>query len=174
MQATPLWILGLGLALAQTLMTRDVHAHGAHQHGVAQLMVAVEGTTLSIRLESPLDNLLGFERAPRNPAERAAATALLSRLRAGEGLFVPMQGAGCRLTAASVAAPVLEGAQAADGHAELTGEWRYTCTSPDKLTGLRVRLLHDYPRLKRLDAVVVSPRGQRAAWLTARMSDLTW
>lgn len=174
MQTPSLWLLTLGLALLQTLLTRDAIAHTAHQHGVAQLKVAVEGATLSILLESPLDNLLGFERAPRNPTERAAATALLSRLRAGEGLFVPTQGAGCRLTAASVSAPVLEGDRAADGHADLTGEWRYTCAAPDKLTGLRVRLFNDYPRLKRIEAVVVSPRGQRAARLTARVPDLSW
>lgn len=165
-------LLGLGIGLAHAHC--PAHAHGAHQHGVAQLMVAVEGDGLTIRLESPLDNLLGFERAPRNDKERAAAEALLGRLERGEGLFALTQAAGCSLATSKVEAPVLQGGKATGGHADLAAEWRYTCRAPDQLTGLRVLLFKDFKRLTRLEAAVAGPRGQRAARLSARAPDLAW
>ncbi|MCS6786458.1 MAG: DUF2796 domain-containing protein [Thiobacillaceae bacterium] len=148
-------------------------AHGVHQHGVARLEVAVEGAQLVIRLDSPLDNLLGFERAPRTAAERTAAAALIKRLESAQGLFLTSPVAGCTLASAEVEAPVLQGGSARE-HADLVAEWRYTCRAPERLTGLRVLLFKDYPRLRRLDAAVVGPRGQRAAQLTARLPDLAW
>lgn len=172
MRRSLLILLSLGVSLAYAHC--QAHAHGAHQHGVAQLMVSVEGPNLTIRLESPLDNLLGFERAPRTDRERAAAEALLQRLQRAEGLFAPSQEAGCTLASVEVEAPVLKGGKAAAGHADLTAEWRYTCAAADKLTGLRVLLFRDYKRLTRLEAAVVGPRGQRAARLTGRSPDLTW
>lgn len=163
-------LLGLGLGLAHG----PAHTHGAHQHGVAHLLLAVDGDTLSIRLESPLDNLLGFERAPRDARERAAADALLARLQGAHDLFIPTQAAGCSLTSAKVEAPVLQGRAAAGGHADLIAEWRYGCRAPEKLSGLRVLLFRHFQRLTRLEAVVAGPRGQRAPRLGPRMPDLTW
>lgn len=40
----------------------------AHQHGVARLDIAVDAGRISLQRDSPLDKLLGFERAPRNDA----------------------------------------------------------------------------------------------------------
>lgn len=149
-------------------------AHGAHRHGEGRLFVSIEGPQLIVRLESPLDNLLGFERAPRTPAERVAADRLRQRLTAGEGVLQPSTAAGCQLTHANIEAPVLEGQAAADGHADLVAEWHYTCRAPQQLKGLRVLLFQDHRRLSRLEAAVVGPRGQKAQRLTARMPDLVW
>ena len=60
-------------ALALVLSTALVgaaQAAGAHQHGVAQLEVAVDGNSLTVTLDTPLDNLLGFERGPRTDLPR--------------------------------------------------------------------------------------------------------
>ncbi|MGB0128732.1 MAG: DUF2796 domain-containing protein [Rhodocyclaceae bacterium] len=40
-------------------------AQHAHEHGVAKLDVASDGGALAINVESPLDNRVGFEHAPR-------------------------------------------------------------------------------------------------------------
>ena len=148
--------------------------HRAHQHGVAELQVAVDGPSLVVRLDSPLDNLLGFERAPRSDQERAAAEQLLARLKAGERVVTPTAAAGCTLASVEVVAPVLQGGAGGDGHADLTAEWRFQCREPARLSGLRVELFAEHPRLKRLDATVAGPRGQKVQRLTARMPDLVW
>jgi hypothetical protein len=57
-----LWMSCLAFAAAPAWS-----AGKAHEHGALKLDVAIEGNKLTIAMEAPLDNLLGFERAPRGP-----------------------------------------------------------------------------------------------------------
>lgn len=138
----------------------------AHEHGVLKLDVAIDGNKLSIEMEAPLDNLLGFERAPRTDAERKAATDVLARLRSpdkGTPLFVPDAAAQCTLGKAEVEAPVLEpGAKPAakDEHADLDASYEFTCAKPDELRTLEIGLFDAYKRTQRIDVQVAGPKGQ--------------
>lgn len=153
------------------------HAHGAHVHGIAKLEVAIEGAEIHLHLDAPLHDLLGFERAPRDARERAAADALLKQLGKGEALFRPTSAAQCTLTSASIEAPVLSisaGKAPADGHADLEAEYRFTCAQPAKLTGMEVLLSQAFKGLRRIDAQTVTARKQGATRLTGTMRFLSW
>lgn len=159
-------------------------AHKAHSHGVAKLEVAVDGPTITLKLESPLDSLLGFERAPRNDAERGQVRAMAQALRAGSA-FVITAAARCRLDSVKLASPVLApellgetGASPkgkVDGeHADLEGTFIYRCEDARLLAGLDVMLFDSFKRLRRVDAQVVGPKGQSAFKLTARARQIRW
>ena len=159
-----------GLALAGSAW-----AGKAHEHGVMKLDIAVEGNTVSIALESPLDSFLGFERAPRTDAERKAAADLLGRLRSpdkGTPLFTTDVAAQCTLSKAEVRAPVLEAPAAPaaaapkNGHADLDADYSFTCVQPAQLKSLDLGLFEAYRRLKRIDVQVAGPQGQSKLTLT--------
>jgi Protein of unknown function (DUF2796) len=59
----------------------------AHVHGGARLDIAVEPRRILLFFETPLDNLVGFERAPRTDAERRRADEAVARLKAGDQMF---------------------------------------------------------------------------------------
>jgi len=59
-------------SLVALFLALTAHADSAHEHGSARLDVAVDGDRLHIALQSPLDNLVGFEHAPRNERQRTA------------------------------------------------------------------------------------------------------
>lgn len=151
------------------------HDHHAHVHGLAQLEVAVEGDELHIRLESPLENLLGFEHAPRDARERAAVAQMREKLSRGDTLFVPTRAGQCRLVSATLEAPSLEpGHSGPISHADLDAEFRFTCAQPARLTGVEVRVFDVFPKLRRLEARVVSEKGQKALRLSGKMRFLSW
>lgn len=170
--------------LMAPLIAAQEHAHHAHVHGVAKLEVAVEGAHIDLRLESPLEALLGFERAPRDDKERAAVVRMHQALKQADKLFVPTAAAGCKLVSVRVEAPVLEAGHKEhghkgkhdehDGHGDLDADFRFTCARPGKLTGMEVRLADTFPGMRRVDAQVVSAKGQSATRLTARMRFLSW
>lgn len=168
-----LCLLGTPTALAHE---HGHHQHHAHVHGQAELEVAVDGANLSLRLASPLEAVLGFEHAPRSDRERAAAAALRKTLVAGERLFAPTAAAGCKLEESRAISDVLDRKPGAgqDGHGDVVAEYRFICAGPDKLTGMEVRLFDAFPKLRRVDARVVSGKGQSARRLTAKMRYLTW
>ncbi|MCK6431688.1 MAG: DUF2796 domain-containing protein [Burkholderiaceae bacterium] len=160
------------LAFAITGSASTVWAAGkAHEHGALKLDVAIEGNLLTISMEAPLDNLLGFERAPRTDAERKAAADVLARLRSpdtGTPHFAADAAAQCALSKAEVQAPVLEpGAKPAakDEHAEVQASYVFTCAKPNELRTLDVGLFDAYKRTQRIDVQVAGPMGQAKSTL---------
>ena len=88
---------------------------GAHEHGIARLGLAVDGTRLTVDLELPAESVFGFERAPSSAEEQAMVAEALVRLETGSARLIAIaDGSTCTLESAEVQAP-----EGADGdHAE--------------------------------------------------------
>ena len=170
-------------AVALSMTAQPAMAASGHVHGQAELEVAVEGASLTVTLRSPLDSLLGFERAPRTAGQKAAAETLLQRLRDPAALFKPSAAAQCVPASTEIDAPVLgvtpagaAGAKPADkdAHAELVSTMQFRCEQPAQLRALDVALFEQYRRLHRIEARIVGPRGQSSARLTPARRTLNW
>jgi hypothetical protein len=154
-------VAALALALAAGAVGAAPHAH---DHGTAQMQIALDGPVLTLSLRLPMDGLVGFERAPRTDAERKAWGEALGRLRQADGLFKPDAAAQCRLEQAQVDDPTAvapAGRGGSDKHADVDAEIRFRCAQPGQLRALDVGLLEAYPRIKRVEAVIVTAQGQR-------------
>jgi hypothetical protein len=153
--------------LAALVLAAPAAAHKAHVHGVAQLAVAVDGQTLSITIDAPLDGFTGFERAPRTDAERKLAAEVLAKLKDAAALFKPDAAAGCTPTEASVDAPVLMPAAAPTQgeHADLEARYTFRCNSPQALRSIDVALFDAFRRLQRIEVQVAGARAQSKATL---------
>jgi len=148
--------------LAQPAQARKAPAH-AHAHGAARLNVTIEAQSVTVLLESPIDNFVGFERQPRTPAETAALEALQAKMRSPADLFRFDPAAGCTLVSAAAESSLFRrpaaGARTGE-HADLDASFEFRCSAPGKLTALDVGLFDAYPRLQRLDVLVAAPNGQ--------------
>jgi len=94
----------LGFALSGTLHGAEStpRQHGAHAHGEGVLEVAVDGHDLLVSFRIPAVNVVGFEHAPADDAQRRTIAQARERFRDGAGLLVPSAAAGCRLVDAEV------------------------------------------------------------------------
>ncbi len=156
-------VLALLIASLALLTTRPAAAQTApHQHGVMRLEIAWQGRALTLQLEAPLDSLLGFERHPRNAAEREAVQQMLQTLRQGQALWQPDEDAGCRLRDVQLASPLLqpEGPGAPGQHLDLDASFSFECERPDRLGGLQQQLFQRFARLQRLQVQIAGPTGQ--------------
>lgn len=163
----------LAIGLAAPAVAREP---GAHVHGAARLEVAIDGNTLAITLESPLDSLLGFEHAPRTDQERMAVRAMAEHLNRAARLFAPTPAAGCAPVSVKLESPVLApaGKPAADGHADVDGDYVFRCERPEGLRNLEVKLFDAFPGLRQVDVQVAGPRGQAAARLSPKARRIAW
>lgn len=161
----------LAFLFAAVLMATDVSAGEPHQHGVAQLLVAVEGNTLELEFISPLENLVGFEHAPRNEKERNAMRKLEQRFRDPASLFVPSAAAQCSAGAAQLELP---GEHGKNGHADMRAAVVFQCKDVAALKGMELQLFDAFPRLKRVQAQLATANRQSAAELTRRRGALAW
>lgn len=136
----------------------------AHQHGVAKLDVAIEANRITVQLESPLDNLLGFERAPRTDAERRQADAAVARLRSAAAMFGIDPAAQCKPADVDLASSALglghpDPKEAEAGHADIDGSFEFTCVDATKAAYIDVGLF-EFARLQRIEVQVAAPHGQ--------------
>lgn len=154
-----------------------------HEHGTATLEIAVDGGVLSINLESPLENVVGFEHAPRDDKQRAALKKMEETLRRPERLFKPSAEAGCAVRDVKVENPFAAGAKPEGGHAhgekdkhgghaeehaEAHASWTFQCARPQVLRALEVLLFDAFPGMKQIKAQKATPSGQGVATLTPK------
>lgn len=155
-------------------------AEHAHEHGVAELRVALEGATLLVEFESPLSNLVGFEHVPRSDDEKAALADLARTLRDPARLIVLSEQAGCRPGEIELELP--DGHDHADhghdhgghdhrsehghhhddddGHGDAYVAWEFHCVRAPEAIELRV--IEAFPDVRALRVETAGPRGQSA------------
>lgn len=162
----------------------------AHSHGQMAMNVAVDAQTITIGLDVPLDNFLGFERAPRTDAERRRVADTVARLRAADGLFQIDPRAGCSLSRVALesqvlgldpAAPAGQAAAKAgahqhgdDAHADIAVSITFACPKADQARHIDVKLFDAFKRIRKIDAQVASAQGQSRQTLTRAAPRLAW
>ena len=162
------------LCVTLLLCANLAHAAPAHVHGVANLELAVEGDQLTLDLDMPLDNTVGFEHPPRNDKEKAALAALMKLLQNGAELFVPAAAADCKLEKVKLEDAFPDGKAKADGHAEVGAFYVFRCTQPAALKAMETSLFRHFSRLQRVDAQRATPGGQGSARMTPDQPSLAW
>jgi hypothetical protein len=150
----------------------------AHVHGVARLDIAIEGPTVVIEMQSPLDNFVGFERAPRNDAEKKLADDAVAQLRAADQLFRIDPSANCKLGPVTLRSAALglgqpEGAPG-DGHADLDATFAFNCTNASAAKFIDLGLFEGFKGLRQVEAQVAAPQGQFKRTLKRPANRLTW
>jgi hypothetical protein len=165
----------LALAFAPAALAQPAHA--PHEHGVAELRVGMDGQILLVEFESPLDNLVGFESAPRTKAQRDALAAAEQQLTRFEGLFILPAAAACTVKETKLH---LAGSEADDDHdhdhsdkddhggthSDMQATYQLQCAAPQALTAIEVKVFDAFPRTFRIRAEIAIPRGQNSLTLS--------
>ncbi|MEX2453291.1 MAG: DUF2796 domain-containing protein [Rhodospirillaceae bacterium] len=180
------------MALSPGVSATEKREHGAHVHGLGHLNIAIEGDRVEIELEAPGADIVGFEHAPKEPAERAAVAKAIEKLKDGAGLFVFPDPAGCRLAMSEARSTAgyrdakEHGGTAghghghghshahgdgkkeehAEAHSEFRAHYRFACERGDALTGMEVRLFEVFPAAREFAVQAVTAGGQTSGELT--------
>ncbi|QFS81714.1 hypothetical protein FIU97_02900 [Roseivivax sp. THAF40] len=103
----------IALLAAAPAVAQDARQLDAHEHGVGELNIAIEGTTVAMELHAPGADIVGFEYAAESETDRAAVDAAVATLARPLDLFVLPAAAECSVTQASAA---LESDEAHEDH----------------------------------------------------------
>lgn len=146
------------------------HDHGptaAHVHGAATMDVAVDGNDITFELSTPLDNLVGFERAPRTDAERERFASAIGKLRDANAMFSFDASAGCVAGPVTLSSPLLSPdgtvanapASHADPHADLQASYTFRCAHASRVRHVDVGLF-GFAHLRSVAVQGATPGGQ--------------
>jgi hypothetical protein len=171
----------LTLAGAASALSLPVQAQkreaGAHEHGRGTLNIAVEGNKVTMELEVPGVDIVGFEHVAKTRREKQAVEKAKSQLQAPLALFKLPAAAACRATEAKVEfgaeedeakakdggkAPGAKGGKAKhdDEHSEFHAQYTLECQSPVSITGIEFPFFRAFAAAERLDVNVITAKGQ--------------
>jgi hypothetical protein len=131
-----------------------------HEHGKLIFNVALEGQALSIELDAPADNVIGFEHAPRTDAERMAIGHAASLLQSGNDLFAFPPEAACKFVSTELHAPEWKEGQ---HHADYEARFSYRCAKPQSLDWMQLPILARLREVHQAEVNVVTATSQLRA-----------
>jgi hypothetical protein len=151
------------VAILALAITAPLHAQAkAHAHGLAELDIVIEGRAGTLAFRAPAEDLIGFERAPRTPAERWQRDLALLRLqtRMREMVrFDPMLGCTIKASALHGGADNPDHADA-DGHAEVHAEFALACAQPPAGRDIRFAFSTVFPAIRSVQVQLLSDDRQ--------------
>jgi len=94
--------------ISTTLIAQTERELGSHEHGSATMNVALDQGAVLIELESPWNNLVGFEHAPNTEQQHALVDDAMASLNQSDQLFA-FNGAECISTGIDLDSSLAEG-----------------------------------------------------------------
>ena len=135
----------------------------AHIHGSASLDIAIDTSTIKMRLASPAVNIVGFEYI--NDDQLLYIQQAKNNLANFDAIFQIAGDASCQ-TVQSSANWVTENKEAgheeapASQHAEFIAEYQLECSQINNLTAIDVNIFEFFPAIADLDVQVIYSGGQ--------------
>jgi hypothetical protein len=178
---------GIALAASAGIGAAQERQLGAHEHGRGTLNIALEGSRLSMELEVPGADIVGFEHEATTAKQKSAVEAAKQQLAAPQRLFELPAAAGCVLKEAKVgieaedhehgqeakdhdaARDATKGDAAQDqeakehaehGHSAFQAEYAFDCKAPASLTTIGFGYFKAFAGAQKLDVTVVTPKQQ--------------
>ena len=141
----------------------------AHEHGAAQLNVALSDNTLELALESPAMNIVGFEHAASSASDRAVAANAKQQLQDPLALFGIAPSASCTVTTVAISSPLFASAAAETTaeHNDVDADYQLSCSHPEHLQGLDLsELFKRFPGTQKIQTQLIGRNGQQGAALS--------
>lgn len=177
------FIIAATLAASIPAMAAEEHRElGAHEHGHGKLNIAIEGNRVSMELEVPGADIVGFEHEASTPEQKAAVEKAKATLSDALAVFKLPAGAGCKLAEAKVAVQAedehehaaegkkeeakADGAKEEEHHSEFHVTYAIDCASPAKLTGIEFKYFDLFASAQELDVNLVTAKGQTSYEVT--------
>ncbi len=139
----------------------------AHEHGRAELNMAVEGKELEVEFEIPGVDSVGFEHPAATAEDKAAVRRVSDTLSDPTALMVLPAAAGCEVEDVEVEAEGFTESADHDGHGGFHAHYHFECSAIGKLDSVDVQVFKVFPALEHLDVQVVTGSGQRSMELEA-------
>ena len=164
---------------ATPVIAEETRQLDAHEHGVGQLDIAIDGQQIAMELHAPGADIVGFEYAAESAKDLAAVDAAVAKLSAPLALFVLPEAAGCSIVESSAGLESEEeheehGDEHADdehaedghddhadesGHTEFHAEYLLNCAEPSAIKGIDFAYFGSFPNALEVEVQIITDTG---------------
>jgi hypothetical protein len=143
----------------------------SHMHGVAFATLAVDGNNVVLVLESPANNLLGFEHEPSARMQQQLLEKTLSDLANPDRIIQLPSLAFCHYVDAEIESP-FSSRTINNGHSDFYISYEFKCRQPTQLSSVDFTVFKTYPRLKMIKVQWISSSNMGYATLNKAQNKL--
>ncbi len=171
----------LPLASAITYAEPVVHEHKAHTHGISEIELIISDGTISIKFESPANNIIGFEHLASN-AEEENQIKMAHLILSEPAAIFSFQGTHCTSISSSTNINGLAKEanehqsvnkhQPHSTHKEITAEYQFQCKSSEDLTYIKTQLFNKFPNISEINVMWISDTHQGMSVLKPKNNQL--
>ena len=164
----------------------QVRQKDSHEHGAANLMLAIEGDKLQIGIEVPSESLIGFEHFPKSRSDRENFNEAIKILSNPSKFFSIPDDAECLLTGLNVSQTLFSGeeedkhghekkdehghddhdehghedSEKGEIHSEFRSNYSWNCLHTDEIDSIGNKLFSFFPRIEEIRVNWVTTSGQ--------------
>ena len=165
----------------------EIRSAESHTHGDASLAIVLEETVITVELDTPLYNLLGFEHEADTAAQKATVLKAETVLSKGSSLFIFNSEAGCSILHDTISVELghhedegehigheddhhddhKEEGTNDESHKDVVLQYAYNCLQPKSLKDVTINLFEHFENFAELDLVYLGPNTQKQMKLSA-------
>ena len=164
----------------------QVRQKDSHEHGAANLMLAIEGDRLQIGIEVPSESLIGFEHFPKSRSDRENFNEAIKILSDPSKFFSTPDDAECLLTGLNVSQTLFSGeeedehghekkdehghddhdehghedSEKGEIHSEFRSNYSWNCLHTDEIDSIGNKLFSFFPRIEEIRVNWITTSGQ--------------
>jgi hypothetical protein len=167
-------IAGAMIILAFPALADEHRQLGPHEHGHGKLNIAIENGDVSMDLDVPGSDIVGFEHKPSTPEQKAAFEAGKAELADALSIFKIPAAAGCKVKEAKVSIEGEHEAETASAreteeahhHSDFNVDYKLECQSIAKLTAINFDYFKAFAGARVLEVTIITPKGQNSYEVT--------
>ncbi|WP_444913173.1 DUF2796 domain-containing protein [Microbulbifer sp. EKSA008] len=145
---------------------------GSHVHGKAMMYLVAEADRISVELESPTVDLVGFEHAPRSDVQKQRLEQVAHELSKPDH-FLEFVGAQCKPLSVEVKAPYSAEVTSDNSvHSGFRASYQFKCDNLAEFNSVIVTLFERFPGIHGIAVQWISSGRQGAELLTGKDNKL--
>ena len=156
----------------------------SHEHGAANVMLAMEGEKLQLNFEVPSESLIGFEHFPKSQDQRWYFNEAIKSLLEPSKLFSIPADAECLLVVINVSQSLFaakdehgheekdehghDESDKSEIHSEFSSKYHWNCEHLDEIDSIATQLMNIFPRIEEIRVRWITKNNQGSIELESK------
>lgn len=146
--------------------------HTAHVHGEADLRIVLNKKDAVVELETPAENIYGFEHAPKDAKQKQHVEAMNLKLTEYATKLIMFTPDPACVPKVEIEKPFGEHHDGHGEHTDIEIELKYKCAKDLEALNLSVQVRKFFPGIKKLKTVFITSTKQTTAMITTETHNL--
>ena len=180
-----IFILLVCLSISFNVLAEASRQKDSHEHGAANLKIALEGEKLQVEFEVPSESLIGFEHFPKSQSNRENFSNAIKILSIPSKLFSISREGECLLVGMNISQSLFSNeeehghdesedehghdqSEKSEIHSEFKSNYSWNCQHLDEIDFIGTQLMTIFPKIEEIRVNWISNNGQGSLELESK------